>query len=122
MHELSIAESVVRIAERHADGRPVAKVELKVGHLRQVVPSALAFAFELVAQGTCVEGAELAMEEIPAAGRCRRCGAESELHGFPLQCPVCEGLDLELLRGEELLVDALELDDAIMNGGTRYGR
>ena len=122
MHELSIAESVVRIAERHADGRRVAKVELKVGHLRQVVPSALAFAFELVAQGTCVEGAELAIEEIPAAGRCRRCGAESEFHDFPLQCPVCEGLDLELLAGEELLVDALELDDAIMNGGTRYGR
>jgi hydrogenase nickel incorporation protein HypA/HybF len=122
VHELSIAESVVRIAERHADGRPVAKVELKVGHLRQVVPSALAFAFELVAQGTCVEGAELAMEEVSAVGGCRRCGAESELHGFPLQCPVCEGLDLELLRGEELLVDALELDDAIMNGGTRYGR
>jgi len=122
VHELSIAESVVRIAERHANGRPVAKVEVKVGHLRQVVPSALAFAFELVAQGTCVAGAELAMEEIPAAGRCRRCGAESELDGFPLQCPVCEGLDLELLRGEELLVDALELDDAIMNGGTRNGR
>ena len=122
MHELSIAESVVRIAERHADGRRVAKVELKVGHLRQVVPSALAFAFALVAQGTCVEGAELAMEEVRAAGRCRRCGSETELDGFPLQCAVCEGLDLELLRGEELLVDALELDDAITNGGTRYGR
>ncbi len=38
MHELSIAESVVAIACRHAAGRPVARVELKVGHLRQVVP------------------------------------------------------------------------------------
>ena len=37
MHELSIAESVVRIAEQHAAGRPVAAVELKVGHLRQVL-------------------------------------------------------------------------------------
>ena len=45
MHELSIAESVVRIALAHANGRPVAKVELKVGHLRQVVPAALAFAW-----------------------------------------------------------------------------
>ena len=117
MHELSLAESVVRIACRHAAGRPVARVQVKVGHLRQVVPSALAFAFELVGQGTEVEGAELALEEVPAAGRCRGCGAESELSGFPLQCGACGGLDLELLRGEELLVDALELEDVVMTNG-----
>ena len=123
MHELSIAESVVRIAEQHAAGRQVAAVELKVGHLRQVVPSALAFAFELVAQGTCAEGAELVMEEIPAAGRCRGCGTESELgDGFPLLCPRCGSWDLELHRGEELLVEALELENATTNGEARYGR
>ena len=119
MHELALAGSVVAIVSRHAAGRPVARVELKVGHLRQVVPSALAFAFELVAQGTPVEGAELVLEEVPAAGRCRRCGAESELPGFPLACAACGALDLELLRGEELLVDALELQEVAMtNGGT----
>jgi hydrogenase nickel incorporation protein HypA/HybF len=119
MHELSLAEAVVGIACRHAAGRPVARVELKVGHLRQVVPSALAFAFELVAQGTAVEGAELVMEEVPAAGRCRRCGSESELPDFPLQCTACGALDIELLRGEELLVDALELEEALItNGGS----
>ena len=112
MHELSLAESVVRIATRHAAGRRVERVELKVGHLRQVVPAALEFAFELVARGTPVEGAELVLEEVPAAGRCRRCGHESELSGFPLACAECGGLDLELLRGEELLVDALELEGA----------
>jgi hydrogenase nickel incorporation protein HypA/HybF len=117
MHELSLAESIVRIATAHAAGRPVAKVELKVGHLRQVVPSALAFAFELVAQGTPLEGAELAMEEVPAAGRCRRCGTESELPGFPLRCSACGGLDLELLRGEELRVDALELEEPVFSNG-----
>jgi hydrogenase nickel incorporation protein HypA/HybF len=114
MHELSLAESVVAIARRHAAGRPVARVELKVGYLRQVVPSALEFAFELLAQGTELEGAELALEEVPAAGRCRGCGTESELPGFPLACSACGGLDLELVRGEELLVDALELEEAVL--------
>src|SRR5437773_880854 len=69
MHELSIAEAIVGIASAHAAGRPVARVEIKVGHLRQVVPSALTFAFELVAQGTVLEGAELAIEAVPAAGQ-----------------------------------------------------
>ena len=49
MHKLSIAESIVQIAGRHANRRRVTKVQLKVGHLRQVVPSALAFSLELVA-------------------------------------------------------------------------
>jgi hydrogenase nickel incorporation protein HypA/HybF len=124
MHELSLAEAVVAIAADHARGRRVLKVELRVGHLRQVVPSALEFAFELVAQGTPVEGAELCLEHVPAAGRCRACGAETELHAFPLACAACGGLDLELLRGEELLVDALELEDDAMTttGGTGHGR
>ena len=111
MHELAIAESVVQIASRHADGRQVTKVYLKVGHLRQVVPSALAFSFELVAQGTPVEGAELEMEEIPVTGKCRECGAESRLERFPLQCMTCGGFDLEILQGEELYVESLELEE-----------
>jgi hydrogenase nickel incorporation protein HypA/HybF len=122
VHELSIAEAIVRIADGHAAGRQVVKVELKVGHLRQVVPSALAFAFELVAEGTAVAGAELVMEEVPARGRCRACGAETQLDGFPLQCAACAGFDLELLQGEELLVDSLELEDALTtNGGVTHG-
>jgi hydrogenase nickel incorporation protein HypA/HybF len=112
LHELSIAESVVGIASRQADGRRVMKVQMKVGHLRQVVPSALAFGFELLAEGTPVEGAELEMEQVPAEGRCRGCGAESRLGGFPLQCVGCGGFDLEILTGDELLVESLELEEA----------
>ena len=112
MHELSIAESVVQIAGRQADGRRVVKVRMKVGHLRQVVPSALAFGFELIAEGTPVEGAELEVEQVPAVGRCRECEAESQFANFPLQCRVCGGFELEILGGEELLVESLELEEA----------
>ncbi|MGI8859498.1 MAG: hydrogenase maturation nickel metallochaperone HypA [Rubrobacteraceae bacterium] len=108
---MAIAESVVRIAGQHANGRRVTKVYLKVGHLRQVVPSALTFGFELVAQGTPIEGAELALEQIPALGRCRACGVESRLPGFPLQCRECGGFDLEIVEGEELYVESLEMEE-----------
>jgi hydrogenase nickel incorporation protein HypA/HybF len=111
VHELAIAGSVVRIAERHADGRRVTKVSLKVGHLRQVVPSALAFSFELVAQQTTVEGAELVLEEVPATGKCCACGSESRLESFPLQCKACGGFDLKIVAGEELYVESLEIED-----------
>jgi hydrogenase nickel incorporation protein HypA/HybF len=110
MHELAIAESILRIAGEHAAGRRVAKVELRVGHLRQVVPEALAFSFELVAQGTPLEGAELELEEVPVAGRCRGCGTEGLLAAFPLACRACGGLAVELTQGEELSVEAIEVE------------
>ncbi|MGH3087175.1 MAG: hydrogenase maturation nickel metallochaperone HypA [Rubrobacteraceae bacterium] len=110
MHELAIAESIVGISGRQANGRRVTKVHVRIGHLRQVVPSALSFSFELVAEGTPVEGAELDLEEIPATGRCRGCEAESRLESFPLLCRTCGGSDLELLAGEELMVEYLELE------------
>jgi hydrogenase nickel incorporation protein HypA/HybF len=117
MHELSIAEGVIGVVERHAHGRRVAKVELKVGYLRQVVPSALSFAFGLVAEGTVAEGAELEMEEVPAAGRCRACGAETPLPELPLTCRACGSFEVEVTCGEELLVDSLELEEELATSG-----
>ena len=105
MHELSIADAIVQIATAHAGGRKIETVEVKIGHLRQVVPDALEFAFELLAPGVALK-----IEEVPAAGVCRVCGMESELPGFPLACEACGSLDVELVRGEELLVDALTME------------
>jgi len=121
VHELAIAQSVLAIADRHAQGRPVVSVQLKVGHLRQVVPSALTFAFELVAEGTALEGADLEIEVVAAAGTCRECGADTFLPDFPLCCARCGAFDIDVTRGEELLVDSLELADnmqtSAVNGG-----
>jgi hydrogenase nickel incorporation protein HypA/HybF len=111
MHELSLAEAIVAIADRHAAGRRVTRVEVSVGHLRQAVPSALSFAFELVTQGTALEGAELVLEEVPARGRCRACGVQSRLDGFPLACRACGGHDVEVVAGEELRVESLDLEE-----------
>ncbi len=121
MHELAIAEAVVDVALRHARARAVHRVELKVGHLRQVVPSSLQFAFELLSSGTSLDGAELVIEEVPARGRCRACATETTMTEFPLQCSRCGGLDLELLAGEELLVEALELEEEMTTEGIRHG-
>ena len=111
MHELALAEAVVAIAEQYAGARRVARVELEVGRLRQVVPDALAFSFELVAQGTVAEGAELEIDEVPARVVCRACNAESEVDAFPFACARCCGLDVIVSGGEQFQVVALELED-----------
>ena len=117
MHELSIAQAIVDVAARHAGDARVARVYVEVGRLRQVVPSALAFAFELCAHGTPVEGAALELEEIAIVVTCRDCGARSSPAGFPLGCGTCGGLAVEVVRGEELQVESLELEAELSRSG-----
>ena len=109
MHELSLARAIVAVAEEHARGRRVEKVEVKVGRLRQVVPSALEFAFQVVTDGTALAGAVLEIRQVPAQIACRACGAESEVADFPFACGSCGGLDVDVTAGEELQVEALEV-------------
>ncbi len=110
MHELSIAQAIVDIAARNAGGSRVTAVNVRIGHLRQVVPSALEFSFELCAHGTPVEGAALEVEGVPIGVICRTCGAGSEPDGFPLSCAACGDLSVDVVAGEELQVQSLELD------------
>jgi hydrogenase nickel incorporation protein HypA/HybF len=117
VHELSIADAVVTIAREHARGRRVTSVEVRIGRLRQVVPDALEFAFGLVAAGTNVEGAALAVEHVPARVACAGCGEETEAADFPIACALCGSLDVEVIAGDELLVEAIELEDAVPVGG-----
>ncbi len=121
MHELSIAQAIVDIATRNAGGSRVCAVEVRIGRLRQVVPSALQFSFELCAHGTPVEGAELELELMAVGVICRRCGAESEPDGFPLSCMACGELGVDVVRGEELQVQSLELDAEVAELTTSGG-
>jgi hydrogenase nickel incorporation protein HypA/HybF len=118
VHELSIAQAIVDVAARHAGTARVERVHVRIGHLRQVVPSALAFSFELCAHGTPLDGAELAIEHVPIEAVCRSCGSQSELDGFPLLCPGCGGA-VDVVKGEELQVESLELagEELLSSGG-----
>jgi hydrogenase nickel incorporation protein HypA/HybF len=117
MHELSIARAVVRIAEEHAEGRPVTAIWLRVGHLRQVVPPALDFAFEVAARDTLASGARLHIEHVPATGDCNDCGDRTELGELPLRCATCSSLNVVLVTGEELQVESIELDETPVEVG-----
>ena len=89
MHELSLSGAIVNTVVKHAAGRPVSLVSLRVGALRQVVPDTLEFYFEFVSKGTVCEGARLEQELIPALLRCAGCGREWEIDMPIFMCPDC---------------------------------
>src|SRR5579862_5181312 len=71
VHELSLSSAIVNTVEKHAAGRRVTIVSLRIGAMRQVVPDTLEFYFEFVARGSVCEGAVLEQELIAALLRCR---------------------------------------------------
>jgi hydrogenase nickel incorporation protein HypA/HybF len=113
MHELSIASAVVDTAVRHAAGRRVTVVSVRFGRLRQVVPEALEFAFGIVARETLCDGARLDWEVVPARLRCDACDRKWEIELPAFRCPSCGSGDLDVLSGEELEVESIEVEGEV---------
>jgi hydrogenase nickel incorporation protein HypA/HybF len=112
MHELSLSSAIVNTVAKHADGRRVTHVSLRVGRLRQVIPDTLEFYFEFVARGTVCEGARLEQEVVDAKLRCRPCGTEWEIEIPAFRCPTCEGSDVVIATGNEFEVESIEVEEA----------
>jgi hydrogenase nickel incorporation protein HypA/HybF len=112
VHELSISTAIVDTVIRHAEGRPVTAVRVRLGRLRQVVPSSLAFYFELVSRETVCEGARLEQEVVPATLRCSSCTHAWEIDMPMFRCPHCRCTDVTVTSGEELEVESIEVEEA----------
>lgn len=123
MHELSLAGAIQETALRHADGKPVRSVQMRIGRLRQVVPDSLRFYFGVVTKDTLSDGAELELELIDALLRCGDCGREwdpaprpaedeSQLLLPPMfRCPQCSAGGAEVVRGEEFEVESIVIEE-----------
>ncbi|MHB8658402.1 MAG: hydrogenase maturation nickel metallochaperone HypA [Solirubrobacteraceae bacterium] len=112
MHELSLSSAIINTAVKHADGRRVSTVALRVGQLRQVVPETLEFYFAFVARGTLCEGARLEQKVIEASLRCEPCRYEWSIELPAFRCPQCGGGQVEVATGNEFEVESIEVEEA----------
>ncbi|MFC4945131.1 hydrogenase maturation nickel metallochaperone HypA [Pseudonocardia sp. GCM10023141] len=112
MHELSICRSIADIVTKHADGRHVATVHIRIGQLRQIVPDTLLYCWSMMNSDTPLAGTELQVESIPGALRCATCHTTQTLDAPVLICNSCSGRDVEIISGEEFLITTLDLAEA----------
>jgi len=113
MHELSLAESVMQIAEdaaRRERARRVRRIVVELGRLAAVEREALAFCLEVVARGTLAEGAEISFVDVPGAGWCAHCSCEIPMASSIDLCPHCGGARVQIVRGTEMRVSELEIE------------
>ncbi len=111
MHELSLSQAILETVERHAGGRRVGTINLRVGRLRQVVPDTLAFYLKIVSEGTVCEGARLEIEDVPAVLACTDCGERWQVELAHFRCPVCRSGAVEVSSGQEFEVESIDVEE-----------
>jgi hydrogenase nickel incorporation protein HypA/HybF len=125
MHEMSIADGVLRAvlaaANEHGATR-VERVELDVGQMRLVVPEALQMAWQVISDGTIAAGSELVADEVPMQARCRECGRQFAPRIDDYLCPGCGQADVDIIAGDDIILKSVVCegnDDA--SGGAKEG-
>jgi hydrogenase nickel incorporation protein HypA/HybF len=114
MHEVSIAQSIVSvvensISERHS--KKVTNVFLIIGKLSGIEVEALQAAFSFVKEKTILEHSGLTIEIVKGAAICNECNTEFELDEYASPCPTCGSFSLKLIKGQEMKVTHIELED-----------
>lgn len=114
MHELSIAVSIVEIAEEESELRGatrVTAVHLRLGQLAGVVKDALLFSFDIACENTRLAGSRLIIEEVPGMIYCPTCNASRPASSPEwFRCIECGALASEILQGKDLEIVSLEVD------------
>ena len=115
MHELSIAMSIVELAEEESarrGGAHINAVHLKLGALSGVVSEALLSSWEMACYDTDLRDSKLIIEKIPVLVYCRVCAARRRLESVQwFICPECRSVVSEVIEGRELQVFAMEISN-----------
>jgi hydrogenase nickel incorporation protein HypA/HybF len=117
MHELSIAMSIVEMAQEEAERLSanegpvqVQAVHLRLGKLSGVVKEALLSSFEMACESTLLEGSLLLIEEVPVEVFCPNCKVSRLVTSIQwFCCPQCGTSTPTVVHGKELEVVALEI-------------
>ena len=115
MHELAVAQALVEQVDaviRQHGATEASLIRVRIGPLAGVVPELLASAFPLAAAGSRMQHADLEFAYAPIRVRCQTCGAETEAAINLLICGACVDWHTQVISGDELLLESVELETA----------
>ncbi len=115
VHELSVTESLLNLAVRHAQQAGAVRVTdlyLVIGQLSSILDESVQFYWDMISEGSICEKARLHFERVPAKFRCLDCNEEYQLPGELIACPRCNSEHLKVISGDEFRLDHLEAEMA----------
>lgn len=113
MHELSVTESIMEIALRHAstsDAKRITNIYLVIGQLASIVDDSVQFYWDIIAKDTIAAGAALHFKRLPAKLICLDCSYQYNLDSNGFSCPNCHSDHIKVVSGEEFYMEAIDVE------------
>lgn len=110
MHELSIAQSIVELAEAQAkshQANEIEELELEIGSLAGIELQSFTFALESVVKGTMLDKARIIRHDIQGEGRCGDCEKDFPVKALFSPCPYCNSYCVKIVKGKELRIKSI---------------
>ena len=113
MHELSVTESLLKIAVEHAEKAKAGRVtdlHIVIGDLASMVDDSIQFYWDIIAKDTIAEQATLHFRRVPAELQCNTCSARYQPTDEELICPNCHGIGATIIAGEEFFLESIDVE------------
>ncbi len=113
MHEMSVTQSLLEIALRHAEqagAQRITRLNLLIGELASIVDNSVQFYWDIVSKETIAAGAELHFERVPGTLRCLSCEHTFPLDGQNYACPACGEVRVTAAGGDEFRLESIEVE------------
>ncbi len=113
MHELSVTESILEIALRHANqanAKRITNLYLVIGQLASIVDDSVQFYWDIISKDTIADGATLHFRRLPAQLLCQDCHHQYSPSGDGFSCPDCSSDHVKVISGEEFFMEAIDVE------------
>jgi len=114
MHELSITQSILKIALQYAEqanAKRITDLHIVIGELASMVDDSIQFYWDIIAKDTVAEGATLHFRRVAAELQCRSCLEKYRPNREELICPKCGEVGAKIIAGEEFFLEAIDVDN-----------
>ncbi|MBP8718393.1 MAG: hydrogenase maturation nickel metallochaperone HypA [Candidatus Atribacteria bacterium] len=113
MHERSVAKNLLDIVLHNAnkDGKKykIKTINIVIGQFTVINEDLLVDSFYQLSQSTSAENAIINITHSPLEGRCQDCQSKFEINKNEFQCPFCNSHDIQIVSGDELFVQDIEV-------------
>jgi len=113
MHELPVTESLLEIALRHANKAGASRIlslNIVIGQLASIVDDSVQFYWDMIAENTPAQGAQLNFKRIPPELQCLECDKKYTPGGDDMACPDCGSAQVKIVAGREFYLDSIEVE------------
>ena len=113
VHEMSVASGIMKVLGSKLSEQGSCKLralKLVVGELSGIDRDSLGFALDTLLDEAGYKGVEVRFEAAVAVFKCSGCGWQGELKDFTLACPECKGADLDIMAGQDVYLERIEVE------------